>query len=116
MNAVKYMVGIVAALSLGGCAANTGSSTEPTEAVTGTTSSEQAITVADCQTQVASCVKSAKSFLDLGGCTTKFQSCTTQAAADLVGQSNLLKTCRAKSDACLAAAVTLGDIKACRGL
>jgi ribosomal protein S20 len=64
--------------------------------------------------QVGTCVKGAKSFLDLGGCTAKFQACTTQAAADLAGQSNLLKNCRASANACLQGALTVSDIKACR--
>ena len=99
MNSVKYVVGIVAAFSLTGCAGSGGApdSEESTPSVTG--NSEQAVTLVDCQKQVTACVKGARSFLDLGGCTAKFQGCTTQAAVDLVGQGNLLKNCRASANA-----------------
>jgi hypothetical protein len=113
MDTVKYLVGTVAVLTLGGCAVDSGGSTQSAEGLAAT-QSEQALTAADCQGQVASCVKAAKSFVDLGGCTTKFQSCTAQAALDLASQSNLLKNCRAQSDSCLTAALTPADIKACR--
>jgi hypothetical protein len=116
MNALKQMFGVVVVLSLGGCAADAGSSTVPERSETVSATSEQALTIVDCQNQVASCVKSAKSFLDLGGCTASFQACTTQAAADLAGQSNLLKSCRTSANACLQGALTLSDIKACRSV
>ncbi|HVU05873.1 MAG TPA: hypothetical protein VHE30_29190 [Polyangiaceae bacterium] len=114
MKAMHSILGVLATLALAGCSANTGgSSPEQTEVGT---SSDQAITVFDCQKQVGDCVKAAKSFTDLATCTTKFQACTTQAAADLIGQGNLLKNCRDKANACLTGALTVTDIKACRGV
>jgi hypothetical protein len=105
-------------IALTGCAADDQSSDE------GTVSSEpevaaataQEVTLFDCQKGVAACTKNAKSFFDLAGCTVKFQSCTVQSAADLAGQSNLLKNCRSKADACLLGAVTVTDISACRSV
>jgi len=107
-----FMVGTVGLLA--GCGTTGSDKQEPTALVTGST--EQSITVVDCQRQAGSCAKSAKSFLDLAACTAKFQSCTVQAATDLLGQGNLLKNCRTKADACLEGALTVTDISACRSV
>lgn len=114
------MKSLMSVLVLGAVAALTGCSTEPnselgTDTVKAGTASE-AVTVLDCQKQVATCSKAAKSFADFGKCTTQFQSCTTQAALDLAGQGTLLSTCRAKSTKCLQGALTVSDVSACRDI
>src|SRR5271156_6226374 len=77
---------------------------------------KQGVTAADCQTQVGTCVKAAKSFAALAVCTTNFATCPTQAAADAVVPPNLLANCRASTDSCLKGAVTLTDISSCRSV
>jgi hypothetical protein len=109
-----------ALLSLTACSGAETSSPETIEptAVADETAvaSAQEVTIFDCQRQVAQCTLSARSFFDLGRCTTQFQGCTAQAAADLLGQSNLLKDCRTSANACLEGAVTLSDVTACRNV
>ena len=110
-----YTLFISATLAtLMGCSADPGTS-EPTDAVeTGT--SQDAVTLVDCQKQVTACTLAAKSLSDLGRCTAQFQGCTTQAAADLVGQGSLLTNCRSAANKCLEGALTAADITKCRGL
>jgi hypothetical protein len=110
-----YTLFISAALAtLMGCSADPGTS-DPTDSVEVGTS-QDAITLVDCQKQVAACTQAAKSFSDLGHCTAQFQACTTQAATDLIGQGTLLSDCRASANQCLDGALTSADITKCRGL
>jgi hypothetical protein len=100
--------------TLMGCSADPGTS-DPTAAIeTGT--SQDAVTLIDCQKQVTACTLAAKSLSDLGHCTAQFQGCTAQAATDLIGQGTLLTDCRAATNKCLDGALTSADITKCRGL
>src|SRR5260221_4424377 len=115
MKAMTQLLGVVAALSLGACAPGAADTsvptqTEPSEGAT----TEQSITFVDCQAQVTTCVRAAKSFAELGACTTKFQACTTQAATDLASEATQLRDCTTKSNQCLAAALVLADVTVCR--
>ena len=115
MNSVKRIWALGAVAALSGCAAEPVEPAPSDVAVqSGTTS--QAVTVLDCQRDVATCTRAAKSFQDFGTCTTTFQSCAAQAARDLAGQSTLLVTCQAKANKCLQGAITVSDISACRGI
>jgi len=102
------------AAALFGCSsADTAGQSDSKDDTSATTSE---VKLLDCQKEVATCTLGAKSFKALGSCTVQFQSCTSQAALDLVGAGSILKDCRSKSDACLKGAVTLTDITACRGI
>jgi len=106
---------ITAALStLVGCG-SAPSSGEPTDSVV-TGSSQESVTLVDCQKQVSACTLAAKSLSDLGHCTAQFEGCTTQAAADLVGHGSLLDNCRAAANKCLDGALTSLDISKCRSV
>jgi hypothetical protein len=110
-----YTLFISATLAtLMGCSADPGTS-DPVDSIE-TATSQEAVTLVDCQQQVTACTLAARSLSDLGGCTAKFQACTTQAAADLVGQGNLLTNCRSAANKCLEGALTAADITKCRGL
>jgi hypothetical protein len=110
-----YTLFISATLAtLMGCSADPGTS-DPTESIEVGTSQE-AVTLIDCQKQVTACTLAAKSLSDLGRCTAQFQGCTTQAAADLIGQGGLLTDCRSAANKCLEGALTSADITKCRGL
>jgi hypothetical protein len=110
-----YTLFISATLAtLMGCSADPGTS-EPIESIDVGTS-QDAVTLVDCQKQVTACTLAAKSLSDLGRCTAQFQGCTTQAATDLIGQGNLLANCRASANKCLEGALTSVDISKCRGL
>jgi hypothetical protein len=112
MKALRNVWTLVALGALTGCGTVGESAGSDQGSTVGTAS--QAATLADCQKQVATCSLAAKSFADFAGCTVKFQACTTQAAADLVGEGKLLASCRTQSTACLDGALTSLDIKACR--
>jgi len=98
-------------IGLGACSA------EPTNDAAGAVGqTEEELTLIDCQKQVTTCTRSAKSLSDFAKCTTDLQACTAQAALDLAGQGNLLSTCRSKANTCLKGAVTVSDISACRDI
>lgn len=110
-----YTLFISATLAtLMGCSADPGTS-DPTDSVEVGTSQDP-ITLVDCQKQVAACTQAAKSFSDLGHCTAQFEGCTAQAATDLIGQGTLLSDCRASANKCLDGALTSLDITKCRSL
>ena len=100
--------------SLFGCATEPASSDPGDSVATG--SSQEAVTLVDCQKQVSACTLAAKSLSDLGHCTAQFEGCTTQAAADLVGHGSLLDNCRAAANKCLDGALTTLDIANCRNV
>lgn len=111
MKTLHTVMTFAALFTLGAC------SSEPTESTPTTTgSSTEQITVLDCQKQVTTCTRAAKSFSDFAKCTTDLASCTAQAALDITGQGNLLANCRAKADTCLKGAVSVSDISSCRDI
>jgi len=114
MLAIRRSLALVALVALPACSGE-GASSEDTGGEI-TASSADAVTLLDCQKQVTSCTLAARSFRDLGACTTAFQACGQQAALDLAGASNVLSQCRTKANACLESAVTTLDISACRGV
>lgn len=114
MNRTHHIFITAAIATLTGCSADPGTSAPVDSTEIG--SSQEAVTLVDCQKQVAACTQAAKSLSDLGHCTAQFQACTTQAATDLVGHGTLLKDCRASANQCLDGALTSLDISKCRGL
>jgi hypothetical protein len=111
MKTLHTVMTFAALFTLGAC------SSEPTESLPSTTAaSTEQITVLDCQKQVTTCTRAAKSFADFAKCTTGLASCTAQAALDITGQGNLLANCRAKADTCLKGAVSVSDISSCRDI
>ena len=114
MKSTHTLMTLAALFTLGACSAEPAGSASVDPATTGLTQEE--LKILDCQKQVATCTRAAKSFQDFGKCTADLTSCTAQAALDLTGQGNLLSNCRSKSDACLKGAVTVSDISACRDI
>jgi hypothetical protein len=114
MKSTHTLMTLAALFTLGACSAEPSGSVPAEPGATGLTQEE--LKIIDCQRQVATCTRAARSFQDFGKCTTDLQSCTSQAALDLVGQGSLLSNCRSKADACLKGAVTMSDISACRDI
>jgi hypothetical protein len=114
MKSTHTLMTLAALFTLGACSAEPAGSVATEPSATGLTQEE--LSIIDCQRQVATCTRAARSFQDFGKCTVDLQSCTSQAALDLVGQGNLLSNCRSKADACLKGAVTMSDITACRDI
>lgn len=113
MKFTKRALWMLALLGGGGCAADAVPQSE-SEPVIGET--EQAITIFDCQGELAQCVRQARGLRGLGECTTAFAECNAQAANDLLDEQEILNDCRAEADTCLNSALTSGDIRACRGI
>lgn len=114
MKAIHSLFITATLATLVGCASDP-SSSEPGDPVA-TGSSQEAVTLVDCQKQVSACTLAAKSLSDLGHCTAEFEGCTTQAAADLVGHGSLLDNCRSAANKCLDGALTTLDISKCRSV
>ncbi len=114
MNSIKYTLCLLMGVALVGCASGEPGYGE--EAVSDLGASQESVTVGDCRRQVTMCVQRANSLRELGGCTAKFEACSTQAVADAAGQGNLLKECRDSANACLDGAITVTDIRACRSV
>jgi len=112
MNRTHQLFNTSALATLMGCSADPGAG-DPSDSVE-VGSTHEAVTLVDCQKQVATCVQTAKSLSDLGHCTAQFQACSTQAAADLTGHTKLLSDCRASANQCLDGALTSLDISKCR--
>ena len=77
----------------------------------------QTTSVTDCETELTRCVKSAQGNLgERARCAVDLQSCLGDVVAGRVGQGDLLADCRDTADSCLSAAVSLTDVRVCKGL
>jgi hypothetical protein len=75
---------------------------------------EQAVTLRECQAQVATCVRAARGLIALAVCSTDFAECNAQALVDLATEEDTLVDCAADANECLSAADSPADIRACR--
>jgi hypothetical protein len=107
-----------AGLALGVCLAALGCvDAQPDEVYDLSEASLAQTTVADCESELASCIQGASGSVgDRAACAVHLQSCLADVVADRVGQSDLLADCRDTADRCLSAAVSATDVRVCKGL
>lgn len=113
MTAQKRTLLLCTVAALGGCAVDAppAPAAEESREIVETV---QAVTLRDCQSQLALCVRAARNLGDLAECSSDFTACGIQAAADLDDQRQSLADCRLEAAECLDAADTAAEIRACR--
>jgi hypothetical protein len=111
MKVVKRALWVLALGFGAGCAAEAVPLSDPAIAQV-----EQALTIFDCQAELAQCVRQARGLRALGECTTAFATCNVQAANDVLDETEVLNECRAEANTCLNGALTTADIRSCRGV
>ena len=113
MKAMKNVLLAVCIAAVGGCAAEQPPQStdleQPQVAMT-----EQAVTLRECQVELAACVRSARGLIALAACTTEFGECNIEALADLAEEQNTLAECTEEANDCLNAAKTTQDVADCR--
>lgn len=107
------------ALALGACLAAVGcmGKSDRDGAVALDEASQAQTTLSDCESELTSCIQNANGSLgDRAQCAVDLQSCLGDAVADRVGRADLLADCRDSADRCLSAAVSLTDVRVCKGV
>lgn len=112
MTVVKRALCIMALAFGGGCAAEPVS--PQSEQVVAQV--EQALTLFDCQAELAQCTRQARGLIALAQCTSSFTICGARAANERIDETGILNECRADATDCLDGALTTSAVGACRGL
>lgn len=114
MTALKRTCLMLSMAALGGCAAQPAPEPAPEAESKDVAETAEAVTLRDCQSQLALCVRASRNLGALAECTADFGACGVQAARDLDDQRKSLVDCRLDAAECLDAADTAAEIRACR--
>jgi hypothetical protein len=113
MKAIKRVFMAVCVAAVGGCAAEQPPQSTDLE-LPQVASTEQAVTLRECQVSLATCVRGARGLIALAECTADFGECNVQAIADLSEERETLADCTAAANTCLNNADNTTEVAACR--